>query len=111
MPKRVSNRWSSAGSSAPPQATQMSGASGKAGVLALALVELGVDQEAEPEGLQHEEDQPGAAVEEAEPHDVAIEEQQERTQEPGQAIVGAAQRALAFDRIAAELGRDAGGGA
>ncbi len=107
MPKRVSNTPSSTVAGAPPQARQASASSSIAAILALALIELGVDQEAEPEGLEHEEDQPGASVEEAEPQHVAIEEQEERAQEARQAVVGAAQRALALDRIAAQLGRDA----
>src|SRR4051812_36522828 len=101
MPKRVSNTRSSTRVVGAPQARQTCGASGTGSVLGEvlgevllgALVELGVDQEAEPERLQHEEDQPGTTIEKAQPHDVAIEEQQERAQEPRQPVVAAAQRA------------------
>src|SRR5262245_12111359 len=107
MPKRVSNTWSRMRGAGAPQARH-GVASGTAVLLLLTLVQLRVDQEAEPEGLQHEEDQAGAAIEKPQPHDVAVAEQQEGAQEPRQPVVAAAQRALALDRVAAEARRHTG---
>src|SRR5689334_13037173 len=111
MPKRVSNTRSSTRLVGAPQARQAAAASVIAALPELALVELGVDQKAEPERLQHEEDQAGAAVQKTQPHDVAIEEQQEGTPKPRQPVVAAAQRALALDRVAAQPRRHARCGA
>src|ERR1017187_1377120 len=56
------------------------------GAGALRLEQLRIDQEAEPPGLQHAEDEALDAVEEAELEEVAIEEQCEGAEKQGRAI-------------------------
>src|SRR5579863_8193834 len=63
--------------------------------------DLGIHQKAEPERLQHPEDEALPAVETTKPDEVPIEEQRKGTHEKRHAVVLLAQVALALHRISA----------
>src|SRR6185437_13784712 len=71
------------------------------GLLHVALLpQLGVHQEAEPESLQHPEDQALGSIQKSETKEVAVYEQRKRPDEKRHAVVSFAQEPLSFDRIA-----------
>ena len=63
------------------------------------LEQLGVDEKAEPEGLQGPEDEAWASIEEAQANEVAVEEEGKRTNEKRCVIVEPAEIALALQTI------------
>ena len=63
------------------------------------LEQLGVDQEAEPEGLQGPEDEAWASIKEAQADEVAVEKKGKRANEERCVVVEPAEIALAFEAI------------
>ena len=63
------------------------------------LEQLGVDQEAEPEGLQGPKDEAWASIKEAQAKEVAVEEEGKGTNEQRCVIVEPAEVAFAFHAV------------